>query len=100
MELPKTVQICGVTYPVRTNSRSYDGAGSTSFPGITVGTKSKNPQRHWEILLHEVMEIAACERGYRYGAGISDHSVFVMTHKEFNNYSADVAAAIRPMMKG
>lgn len=99
MRLPKTVQICGMTYPVRTNGKSYDGTGSTANPHITVGTKSKNEERHLEILLHEIMEVAACERGYRYGGGLSDGSVFVMSHKEFDNFSRDIATAIRPMIK-
>lgn len=99
MRIPKTVQISGITYPVGMDKTSYDGGGSTSKPRITVGTKSKNNERHWEIFLHEVMEIAACERGCRYGGGLSDGSVFVMSHKEFDNFSRDIATAIRPMIK-
>lgn len=99
MRLSKTVQICGMTYPVKTNNKSYDGGGSTTNPHLTVGTKSKNKERYWEILVHEIMEVAACERGYRYGGGISKCSVFVMSHKEFDNFSRDVATAIRPMLK-
>lgn len=99
MKLPKTVQICGITYPVKTVHTSYDGGGSTSRPCLTVGTKSKNNERYWEIFLHEVMEVAACERGYRYGGGLSDGSAFVMSHKEFDNFSRDIATAIRPMLK-
>ncbi len=99
MKLPKTINICGMTYPVRTNSKSYDGGGSTSNPHIMVGTKSKNSERFQEILLHEIMEIAACERGYRYGGGMSDGAIFVMNHKEFDNFSRDVAVAIRPMIR-
>ena len=99
MRLPQKVQICGMTYPVRIDKTSYDGGGSTSSPNIIVGTKSKNDKRKWEILLHEIMEIAACERGYRYGNGISEGSKFVMSHKEFDNYSQDVAMAIWPMLR-
>lgn len=99
MKLPKTVNICGMTYPVKKDKTTYDGGGSTTNPHLTVGTKSKNEERHWEILLHEIMEIAACERGYRYGGGVSDGSVFVMSHKEFDSFSRDVATAIRPMIK-
>lgn len=99
MRLPKTIQICGMTYPVRKDRTSYDGGGSTSKPRITVGTKSKNNERYWEIFLHEVMEIGACERGYRYGGGLSDGSVFVMSHKEFDNFSRDIATALRPLLK-
>ena len=99
MRLPKTVDICGMTYAVRTNSKSYDGGGSTCNPHITVGTKSKNNERYWEIFFHEVMEVAACERGYRYGGGSSDGAVFVMSHKEFDNFSRDIAVALRSVVK-
>ena len=99
MKLPKTLQISGMTYPIRTDKTSYDGGGSTASLGIMVGTKSKNAEREWEILLHEVMEIAACERGYRYGSGISGGAVFVMNHKEFDDYAKDIATAIRPLLK-
>lgn len=99
MRLPKTVNISGMTYPVKTDITSYDGGGSTSHPCITIGTKSRNNERHFEILVHEIMEVAACERGYRYGSGVSVGSVFVMNHNEFDNFSKDVAAAIRPMIK-
>lgn len=98
MKLPKTVSISGITYPVKTDNTSYGGGGSTSKPCITVGTKSKNNERRWEIFLHEVMEVAACERGCRYGGGMSDGSVFVMNHKEFDSFSRDVATAIRPLL--
>lgn len=99
MRLPKTVQICGKTYTVKTNNKSYDGGGSTTHLNLTVGTKSKNSERSFEIFCHEIMEITACERGYRYGGGSSDGATFVMSHKEFDTFSADVAAAIYPMTK-
>ena len=99
MRLPKKVQISGMTYPVKIDKTSYDGGGSTAHPCIIVGTKSKNEERKLEILLHEIMEVAACERGYRYGSGSSDGSVFVMNHKEFDNFSQDIATAIRPIIK-
>lgn len=99
MRLPKTVQISGITYHVKLDKTSYDGSGSTANPHIVVGTKSRNGERYWEIFIHEVMEVAACERGCRYGGGISSGSVFVMNHNEFDNFSRDVATAIRPIIK-
>ena len=98
MKLPKTVQISGITYPVKTDNTSYDGDGSTSSPEITVGTKSKNEERKLEIFIHEVMEVAACERGYRFGSGVSDGCRFVMNHNEFDNFAKDISTAIRPMI--
>lgn len=99
MRLPKTVQISGITYPVKIDNKSYDGSGSTANPHIVVGTKSKNNERCLEIFIHEVMEVAACERGYRYGGGVSGGSMFVMNHNEFDNFSRDVATAIKPIVK-
>ena len=99
MRIPKKVQVCGMTYPVKMDKTSYDGGGSTASPEITVGTKSKSSERIFEIFLHEVMEVAACERGYRYGSGTSKGSIFVMNHAEFDDYSKDIATAIRPMLK-
>lgn len=98
IKLPKTVQICGMTYSVKTDKNTYDGAGTTCNPSITVGTKSKNKERYWEIFLHEVMEVAACERNYRYGGRGSENSLFVMSHKEFDSFARDIATAIRPMI--
>jgi hypothetical protein len=66
---------------------------------ITVGTMSKTAERRFENIVHEIMEAVACERCYRYGKGTSEDSVFVMTHKEFDNFTVDVATAIRPMLK-
>lgn len=99
MKLPKTVNISGITYPVKIDKTSYDGGGSTSSPQITIGTKSKNEERKLEIFIHEIMEVAACERGYRHGSGVSEGSIFVMNHNEFDNFAKDVSTAIRPMIK-
>ena len=99
MKLPQTVNICGKIYKVKKDPRSYDGKGSTAKCEMTVGTKNKNPERQFEILIHEVMEIAAVERDIRYNGCRQDDLLFVMSHKEFDNYSVDIATAIRPMMK-
>ncbi|KKK61134.1 hypothetical protein LCGC14_3017380 [marine sediment metagenome] len=99
MKLPKTVNICGKIYKVRKDPKSYDGGGTTARCEMTVGTKNKNPERQFEIFLHEVMEIAAVEKDYRYHGGNDADLLFVMSHKEFDNYTVDVASAIRPMIK-
>ncbi len=74
MRLPKTVQICGMTYSVSTNKTSFGGGGDTSDLSLWIGTANKNPEKVFEIYLHEIMEIVACERGDRYGSGVSDDS--------------------------
>ena len=98
MRIPKKVTICGKTYKVGKDSKVYGGKGSTSLAKITIGTKCRNSEVQFEIFVHEVMELVACERELRYGDGYSDGSIFVMSHKEFDNFSADVATAIRPMV--
>ena len=45
------------------------------------------------------MELIACERSVRYGSGVSERSIFVMNHKEFDNYCVDVASALYPLVK-
>lgn len=97
MRLPKTITICGKTYEVKKNQKSYDGKGSTATCEMTIGTKNKSPERQFEIFLHEVVEIIACERDVRYSS--LDGLIFVMTHKEFDNVLVDVAAAVYPMIK-
>lgn len=99
MRLPKTVQICGKTYKVTQDPKIFGGGATTVGQDITVGTKSKIAERRFENIVHEIMESVACERCYRYGRGISEDSIFVMNHKEFDNFAADVATAIRPMIK-
>lgn len=99
MRLPKTIQLNGKTYKVKQNPKVFGGSGSTAKQTIIIGTESKNAQRRFENLVHEIMECVACERGYRYGKGVSEDSVFVMNHKEFDNFSVDVTAALWPMIK-
>lgn len=99
MRLPKTVTICGKTYNVEQRREMYDSGGSTLTQTIQIGCKSKKDERRFENFLHEVMEITACERGYRYGKGTSDDCVLVMNHKEFDNFSVDVATALTPLLK-
>lgn len=99
MRLPKTVTICGKTYTVGQNNRMFDSSGTTITQKITVGTQSKKAERRFENYIHEVMELIACERSVRYGSGVSELSIFVMSHKEFDNYCVDVATAIYPMLK-
>lgn len=99
MRLPKTVNICGKTYKVKENRKLYDSRGSTLKQTIQVGCASKKAERRFENFIHEIMEIIACERGCRYGKGVSDDCVFVMNHKQFDNYAVDVAMSLRPMIK-
>ena len=78
MRLPKTVQICGKTYDVELRKKEYGGGGSTSNLKLCVGGASHKPERKFEIFVHEVMELAACEKDFRYGTGKSMGSIFVL----------------------
>lgn len=99
MNLPKTILLCGKTYTIVKDKHNFDSGGTTIDQKITVGVESKKAERHFENLVHEIMEIIACERSVRYGHGVSERSIFFMTHKEFDNFSVDVAAALMPMIR-
>ena len=99
MKLPKTVNICGKTYTVTKDKKLFGGSATTGPQEIIVGTKHGKRERIFENIVHEVMESVACERDFRFSRGDSEGSVFVMTHKEFDCFVADVSTALRPMVK-
>ncbi len=99
MKLPKTVNICGKPYKVLKDRELFGGKGDTGLQEMTIGTRHTEPARLFENFVHETMECVACERDFRYGKGISENSIFVMTHKEFDVFAADVATALRPMVE-
>lgn len=99
MRFPKTVRIAGRVYNVRTDSRCWGGNGGTGGQEIVVGTrKDQSTERKFGNFMHEVLEIAACERNLRYTAS-DDEVVLVMTHRQFSHYSDDISAALWPMVK-
>ena len=98
MKLPKTVAICGKTYAIKKDREGSHGSGGVFEQEIVIGTKGLTNERVFETFLHEVVELAACEKNYRYGCGHSESSVFVMSHKEFEHHIIDVATAIFPML--
>ena len=99
MKLPKTINICGKTFAVVRDRKLYGGKGSTASQKITIGTKYPKNERHFENFIHEVAEVIACEREYRYGDGHSENSVFVMNHKEFDVFIQDFAAVLKQVIK-
>lgn len=99
MKLPKTVVICGKTYTVIKDNKRDDGCGFTFKQTIIIGTKDQTDERQFDTFVHEVAELTACEKRYRYGDGHSGTSMFVMNHKEFENFISDLAAALWPMLK-
>lgn len=99
MKLPKAIIICGKTYKVSKNPKMFGGSADTLTQTMVIGTQSKKTERRFEGLVHEIMESIACEKEYRYGKGVSENSIFVMNHKEFDSFAMDVAATLRPLMR-
>ncbi len=99
MRLPKTVQISGKTYTVVKKPKKWGGTCQTGSQTIGVGTaKNQNAERIFNNFIHEVLEAITLERKLRYEAA-DDEMVFVMTHKQFDDYARDFATAIRPMVR-
>ena len=100
MRLPNTVQICGKQYSIKPNSRRWGGRCETGKQELCVGTKkNQSSQRIFENYVHEVLEATAMEKSLRYMAS-DDELVFVMTHKQFDDYAENVAASLWPIAKG
>ena len=100
MKLPKTIQISGKQYSVKLNSNRWGGRCITGKQEISVGTqKNQSSQRIFSNFVHEVLEANALEKHLRYEAA-DDELVFVMTHKQFDDYAKDVAASLWPIAKG
>ena len=99
MRLPKAVNISGKTYTVRVSKKEWGGSCRTGKQEIVVGTeKSQSSHRIFNNFTHEIIEAVTLERKLRYEAA-DDEIMFVMTHKQFDDFARDVATAIRPMIK-
>ena len=99
MKFPKTVQISGKTYKVVTNPKVWGGICKTGKQLIGIGTKrNQSAQRKFGNFLHEVLEANALERSLRYEAS-DEELVFVMTHKQFDDYARDVATSLWPIVR-
>ncbi len=99
MRLPKKVNISGKSYSVRRNRTQWGGSCRTGAQEIVVGTASnQSAERKFTNFAHEVMESVALERSLRYEAS-DEEIVFVMNHKQFDDYACDVATALFPLMK-
>lgn len=99
MQFPKKVIICGRTYTVKTCKKTADGTGYLHEQKIIIGTKGLSDERQFDTFLHEVAELVACDRQFRYGYGGSEGSIFVMNHKEFEHFMTDLAATLWPIIK-
>lgn len=99
MRLPKKVQICGKPFTVVIDKKKWSSSGQTLSQEIIIGGEGGRKERIFDNFVHEVAELALCERSFRYGDGSSDGSIFVMSHKDFTTFATDVATALRPMIK-
>lgn len=99
MRFPRKVQISGKTYTVTTDKKRWNSSGQTVSQEIVLGAEGGNKERIFDNFIHEVAELALCERNFRYGDGSSDGSMFVMTHKDFTTFASDVATALFPVTK-
>ena len=96
MRLPKTVNISGKTYTVDRDENRWGGLCSTGRQRIVVGTaRDQTAQRIFTNYIHEVLEGVLLERKLRYESA-DDEVVFIMTHKQFDNFAKDVATALMP----
>lgn len=95
MKLPATVMICGHLYSITYDPRRSGGSGLMRTHQIKVGTHSGD-QTAWETLVHEILELTACHRVLHFNSGPDIR--IVMTHPEFENYAADVAVTMLPLL--
>ncbi len=99
LRLPKTVNISGKIYKVVKNKKRWGGVGKKGKQEIGVGTAgSQSVARKFENFMHEVTELVACERHFRYEAS-DEEIMFVMNHKQFDAFSNDISIAIWPMIR-
>lgn len=98
MRLPKTVNICGKIYKVLRDRTKWGGSCTTQ--GKIEVTSHRTASNHRQVCtyIHEVMEAICLERNLRFVAS-DDDIVFVMTHKQFEDFTKDVTTALLPMLK-
>lgn len=97
--MPKTLVICGVTYTIKYEPTMSGGETHLNDKVIVIGSKNKGNVVN--ILLHEIGEALAHERGLRYSRYEegNDGVRFIMTHHEYENLIADIVTII-PQIKG
>lgn len=99
MKIPKKLTIAGVEYIIEKDKTTTAGSFHTGEQKITVGTKSNEPTREFQTLLHEITEAALAENRFMYQKIDDNVPVFVMTHREFENAMTDITLAIYPLLK-
>ena len=99
MTLPTKLDICGVPYEIRFNSKISGGETDIANKVVTIGTKNK--KEILNILFHEIGEAIGHERGVRYTRYEegNDGVRFLLTHHEYENIIADIVAVVSQFPK-
>jgi len=98
MRLPSKVMISGVEHKVVKTSAHNGGQGDTGKQIVTIGTKHNKDDRQFSTLVHEIAECSCFQRRNHYRSE-DGRDMFVMTHKEFELMTDDIATALFPMVK-
>lgn len=98
MNIPDTVNICGSTYEVKSNPKSFESEGCTYEQVITLGIKCSGPEKVFCRFIHETIELCLVERYFKYDSN-NNGSLFIMTHGELSTFCSDLAAALYPTIE-
>jgi len=99
------IKIVGKTYRVFEKKKKGGGWFYGKVQKIYIG-EDQSKEGKLEILLHEVLELALMECGYRYArfqvnrdGYDNDGYKFVMDHAEYENFVRAFAGSLRPFIK-
>jgi len=99
IELPKSVHIYGMDFPVKLNPK-HNG-GSINYECIEIGTDT--PGLILQTFLHEVIEGILDVNGLRYQSTDHDNGnddiMFIFSHKDFENIVPQIVTAIKDIIK-
>lgn len=102
MVKPKRVLIAGQEWKVQWDKRSVDGGSFDTYDAkIVIGDNGHGGDL--ETYLHEVLEAILHNRQLRYHIYCdrdNEKKLFSMDHAQFVNVIQDLAAALRPIIKG
>ena len=102
MKLPKTVFIVGREWKVVEKKKNSGASFNTGKATLFIGTSWEKGQTQINFL-HEILEAIMTERMHRYKLPyISDDNgnyIYVMKHEEMNQVVADLALALKDVLK-
>lgn len=100
MIIPKIVTIAGREWAIIQDKKVRGGSFDAAKCEIIIGTEY--PKDIPDVFLHEVMEAILLERNCRYclfEKYENGNHLFVMSHKEFDNFGRDVALALKDVVR-